>query len=377
MERKRRIWIFLCRLIGLVIPRRFRFKAEIADVTGPCLIISNHVTNYDPLLLAMSFPKKPIRFVASEHIFRHGWVSRLIEWVDAPIPRRKASSGADTVKACLRALKDGETVCIFAEGDACWDGLSHEVFPATGKLARSSGATLVTYRLEGGYLTLPRWSKRRRPGKMRGAVVGIYPPEELKTMKGPEITEIIDRDIFEDAWARQRREHVRYRAKDRAVGIEKGFFLCPKCRKLGTIRGVGNEITCSCGLRMSYGEEGFLEPGEPFETVAEWDAWQRETLRTMDFPTGESVFSDDGATLRRIGSAHGEEELARGALVQYPDELVCGEQRFALAEISNMAMVKANILLFSVGDEYYEIRADHELCLRKYLLFRQRSTISR
>ncbi len=371
MEGRKRIWIFLQWLVGPFLRRRFRLEAVRAEIEGPCLIVANHVTNWDPLLLALSFPKTPIRFVASEHIFRHGWVSRLLEKALAPIPRRKASSGADTVKACLRALRDGETVCIFAEGDACWDGLTHEVFPATGKLARSSGTTLVTYRLEGGYLTLPRWSKRRRPGRMRGAVVGMYTPEELKAAKGPEITAIINRDIHEDAWARQRTEHIRYRAEDRAVGIGKGFFLCPACGKLGTIRGVGNEITCSCGLRQTYTEEGFLDPPQPFETLAEWDAWQFETLRDMDVPEDEAVFTDEGVTLRRIGSGHGEEELAGGTLTQYPDALVCGEHRFPLADIANMAMVKANILLFSVGDDYYEIRADRDLCLRKYLLFRQ------
>ena len=206
---------------------------------------------------------------------------------------------------------------------------------------------------------------------MRGAVVGVYAPEELKTMKGPEITALIDRDLFEDAWARQRAEHVRYRAQDRAVGIEKGFFLCPACGKLGTIRGVGNDITCSCGLRITYTEEGFLDPPQPFETLAEWDAWQRETLAGMDLPEGEAVFSDEGTTLRRIGSGHGEEVLSSGTLTQYPDKLVCGERSFPLSDVTGMAMVKANILLFSVGDEYYEIRADRELCLRKYLLFRQ------
>ncbi|MCR5576617.1 MAG: 1-acyl-sn-glycerol-3-phosphate acyltransferase [Oscillospiraceae bacterium] len=374
MKLRKLVWSFCYWFIRCFIAPRFHFEAEPADVQGPFLMISNHVTPWDPLLLGLSFPKTPMRYVASEHLFRHGWVSRVIERLAGPIPRRKASSGADTVKACLRALRDGENVGIFAEGDACWDGLSHEVFPATGKLARSSGATLVTYRLEGGYPTLPRWSKKRRPGKMRGHVVGVYTPEELKSMKGPEITALINRDIFEDAWARQRAEHVVYRAEDRAEGIEKGFFLCPSCRKIGTLRGVANAIKCSCGLRILYTEQGFLEPSEPFETLADWDAWQYESLRTMEFPAGVPVFFDGGMTLRGIRVGHGEEELARGELTQYPDALACGDRRFPLTEIASMAMVKANILLFSVGDDYYEIRADHELCLRKYLLFWQCSS---
>ncbi len=366
-KRRGRWWRFLYALIHAFVARRFRLASEPCAVEGPCLIVSNHVTTWDPLLLALSFPKTPIRFVASEHIFRHGWVSRLLERLVAPIARRKGSTGMDTVRACLRALKEGETVCIFAEGDASWDGLTHPIFPATGKLARSSGATLVTYRLEGGYLSLPRWSKKLRKGKMRGAAVGVYPAETLRKMKGEEITALINRDIFEDAWKRQRAEHVAFRAKNRAEGIEQGYFLCPGCGRVGTVRGVGDRIVCSCGFETFYTEEGFLDPPEPFGTLADWDAWQLERLKSLPVPEDGVLFSDDGMRLREIGSAHGEKLLTGGRLSQTADALICGETRFALSEISSMAIVKANLLLLTAGERYYEIRAESPCCLRKYL----------
>ena len=79
-----------------------------------------------------------------------------------------------------------------------------------------------------------------------------------------------------------------------------------------------------------------------------------------------------GGTDSAIYKAAGAEELlAEGTLAQYADALVCGGVRFPLSEIANMAMVKATILLFSRGDDYYEIRTGGEICLRKYLLFRQ------
>ena len=361
-------WKFLYTLMHRFLLRRFALEAEPCRADGPCLIIANHVTNWDPLLLAMSFPDKPIRFVASEHIFRHGFISRLLMWLVAPIPRRKAASGADTVMAVLRALRDGESVCIFAEGDATWDGLTHPVFPATGKLARMSGVTLVTYRLEGGYLTSPRWAINRRRGKMRGAAVKIYSPEELKAMKGPEITAGIDRDLFEDAWSRQRREHVRYAGRDRAEGIERGFFICPKCGGMETIRGAGDHVKCECGLDLLYTEEGFFSPPDPIETLSEWEMLQTVALRRILRDTGGEIFSDPGLRFRKIGEGHRETELGEGTLRQYPDALLCADRRFPLAEIDSMAMVKANILLFSVGDDYYEIRASKPCCLRKYLL---------
>ena len=366
-DRKRR-WQLLQRLFSGYIKGRFSLTAEPVRVDGPCLIVANHVTNWDPLLLAMSFPDTPIRFVASEHIFRHGILSDAIEWAAAPIPRRKGASGADTVKAVLRALKAGDTVCIFAEGDATWDGLTHPVFPATGKLARAAAVPLVTYRLEGGYLSLPRWSKRQRRGRMRGAPVGIYTPEELKQYKGPEITALIDRDLFEDAFERQRREHTAFRAENRAEGIERGFFLCPRCGRLGTVHGVGNRVMCDCGLDLLYTEEGFFDPPTPVAALSEWEQLQRAGLRALLKNADGVLFSDGGLRLTRIDSAHRETALGVGILYQHPDALEIAGHYFPLREIDSMAMVKADILLFSVGDAYYEIRAAAPCCLRKYLL---------
>ena len=367
MKRKRR-WKLLWLLAHRFIKRRFRLEAETCALDGPCLVVSNHVTTWDPLLLSMSFPDKPIRFVASEHIFRHGLISRLLTWLVAPIPRKKAASGADTVMASLRALKAGDSVCIFAEGDASWDGLTHPVFPATGKLARMAGVPLVTYRLEGGYLSLPRWSKKLRRGKMRGVIVNVYPPETLKAMKGPEITALIDRDLYEDAWARQRREHIPYRGKDRAEGIERGFFLCPKCGGLGTARGAGDRVQCACGLDLLYTEEGFFDPPDPIETPADWEEKQRAALPAFLEEAEGAAFSEENALLREIGASHRETELGRGTLALTREKLVCAGRDFPLSQIDSMAMVKANILLFSVGDRYYEIRAEGRPCLRKYLL---------
>ena len=350
MPDRRKRWRLLQRLLRGYITGRFSLTAEPCRVDGPCLIVANHVTNWDPLLLAMSFPETPVRFVASEHLFRHGLLSDVIEWAVAPIPRRKAASGADTVKAVLRALKAGDTVCVFAEGDATWDGLTHPVFPATGKLARAAGVPLVTYRLEGGYLSLPRWSKKLRRGRMRGAPVGIYAPEELKRYKGPEITALIDRDLFEDAFARQKKEHVAFRGRNRAEGIERGFFICPRCGRLGTVRGRG------------------FDPPTPVASIAEWEARQQAALRELVQNAKGVLFSDGGLRLARVESGHRETALGAGILYQHPEALEIAGHCFPLRAIDSMAMVKDNILLFSVGDAYYEIRACAPCCLRKYLL---------
>ena len=352
------------------IARKFNMTHEDLHVDGPVLIVPNHVSAWDPLLVALSLRDKQAYFVASEHLFRMGPVSQLLEFVVAPIPRRKASTGTDTVKACLRHLREGHSICLFAEGEQSWNGRNIPIFPATGKLVKSSGATLVTYRLEGAYLSLPRWGKGVRRGKVHGHPVGIYPPEQLKNMTPKEINTLIERDTAEDAWERQRLSPVRYKGKRRAEGLERALYLCPRCRRIGSLHTKGNRIFCDCGLDLEYTETGFFQPEQPFPDLAEWDDWQREKLHAREFnrPAEEGLlFSDGGVTLTKIGAGHREEHLGAGALQMYEDRLVCADHSFPLSEISYMADVLASRLLLTVSGEYYEILSSNGVSFRKYL----------
>ena len=367
---RRHVWIyrFLSVLVRPVLRAKFNLSGEKLQADGPFLLVSNHVTGWDPLLVGVCLGGRQAYFVASEHIFRLGLLTKVLHWLLAPIPRRKASTGMDTVKACLRHLHAGHSVCLFAEGEQCWDGRTGPIFPATGKLAKSSGAALVTFRLEGGYLSLPRWGKHICRGAVHGHPVGVYSPKELKKLSPQEINALIERDIAEDAWARQRQRPVRYRGKRRAEGMERALYACPGCRRIGTLRTDRDRVFCPCGFERRYTEYGFFEPREPFETLADWDLWQRELLRARDFAhEGDLLFQDEGLELKRIQSDHREELLALGTLRQFEDRLECEGQRFPLPEIRSMAMVQTHLLLFSSGGNYYQLRSSTGVNLRKYL----------
>ena len=361
-----RMWKTLYFLAHGFISLKFNFKHDRYLPDGPCLVISNHVTNWDPLLVALSFPKNNLHFVASEHLFRMGFVSKLINFLVAPIARRKGSSGLDAAMSSLRTIKAGGSVGLFAEGECTWDGRSVEIFTATGTLAKASGASLVTYRLEGGYFTMPRWSASQRRGKMRGHVVNVYKPEELKKMRPDEVAAIINRDIFEDAQQRQETEKTRFRSKRRAEALESMLCLCPKCKKVGGLRSSGIYLSCECGLKTEFTEYGVFEPAEPFRTIGEWDKWQNGLIAAGEFEHGEEWFGDDGITLNAVGEDHSVETLHTGRLTLKNGALHIGGHSFMLDRIHNMGIVRTNRLFFNYDDVYYELRSMKLDCLRKY-----------
>lgn len=372
-KRHQRMWL-LARPLVRAICARHGFTFERVDAPGPYLLISNHATNFlDIIFITAAVGKKAVSFVGSEHILRSGWAGRALNWCAGLIPRPKGAAGITSVREILKTLRSGTSVVLFAEGSASWDGRSVPVVKGTGSLVRASGVPLVTYRLEGGYLTRPRWSSGPRSGPVKGRLVHVYPPEEIKALSSDEINALIDRDIREDAWERQRKEMTHRRGKRQAEYLERLLYLCPRCHKIGTLLSEGDALTCACGAAWRYRDTGFPDPAEPFRDLAEWEDWQKAALRAGDFEREDkkTLFSDEGCALSRI-EGHDETALGTGRVIQEEDALICDGHRFALDGIREMDMVRHNILLFTTDDGYFQIRASGRTNMRKYLeIFRQ------
>ena len=335
-------------------------KAEAPTLPDHFLLISNHVTNYDPLLVAVQL-RRHMYFVATEHILRQGFVSRLLIRFFDPIGRPKGGAATGAVLEIMRRLKDGQSVGLFAEGNCSWDGKTAAFPETTGKMVRASGAPLVTCRIKRGYLAAPRWAYTGRKGPVEVETVHVYQPEELKAMKPAEINRHIAEDIFTDAYAEQRKEPLRYKGKDLAKGIEHALLVCPQCRRMDTLKSRGNVFSCSCGLKGSYDEYGFLcVDGADFTGIDEWDAWQRafidaltdteeggkETVLVRD-PELKLMEKEEGLTYR---------EAARGPVRMSRHHFAVGDTVFPLSEIADMAVRLKGTVSFSLKDgRYFEL----------------------
>lgn len=363
------VWKYGAKFVRTWMKNMFKIEYEPFHAQGPCLIIANHVTAWDPLLVAGGAPDHQMYFVASEHLFRKGLVSKVIRFLVDPIARKKGSTGADTAMATLRRIRNGCSVCIFGEGEVTWDGVSRPSFAGTGTLARACGGNLVTYRLEGGHFARPRWAKSVCKGRMKGHIVHVYTPEELKAMTADEVAAAIDRDLYEDAYERQAQEPVEFKGARLADRMETALFYCPKCEKIGHLKGKGDYIACTCGYRTRVTNYGTFLPPYPFGNMKEWDQWQHEKLteqfRTNTLP--DFADPDAQAALVEIGDQHVITPLACGELSLKDRALACVNYTFPLNEVEQLAIVQTNILLFSHQGKYYEIRTRVGVNLRKYL----------
>jgi len=115
---------------------------------GPVLIVANHVSGLDPLLL-IAASRRPLRFLIAREQYQRWWLKWLFDAIGC-IPIARESNPIAALAQAQSALARGEVVALFPHGRM---HLDHEpVVPLKRGvlyLAQLSGAPIVAFRVEG------------------------------------------------------------------------------------------------------------------------------------------------------------------------------------------------------------------------------------
>jgi 1-acyl-sn-glycerol-3-phosphate acyltransferase len=369
--------------------RKFNFIHDTIKIDKtPYIVVSNHLTNWDPILLGLCFDKN-MYYVATDQIFRMGLKSKILLYLFSPIARAKTTQETQTVITIFRRLKDNCNICIFAEGMTSFDGETGEIQPSIGKLVKRAGVTLVTYRFTGSYFIFPRWARFIRRGKMEGRLAQIYSPEKIAAMSENEIYEAIKKDIFVSAYTEQEKNKTAFRGKKPAEYLETALYCCPKCRQFGTLTSRGDILSCTCGFSARFNEYGYFESPEsaeknepPFKTITEWAKWQKQEIKTLagtinNFDGNTPVFSDENQKLFEVQRAVRGVFIAKGKLCMYKDRLsfiiTAGKNAGnvidfpfdTIIEMSGFAMMR--IIFYTKESKLFEINSKYPRSALKYL----------
>ena len=147
---------FFVRFVIVVVTRllyRIRVRGpENLPVEGPALLVSNHVTWADALLLS-STTQRRIRFVMGREIFNNRWMMPLFKLMGV-IPV-SSHDGPRAVIASLKqarvALDDGYLVCIFAEGAITRNGNMRDFKPGLERIVKRTTYPIIPVHIGGAW----------------------------------------------------------------------------------------------------------------------------------------------------------------------------------------------------------------------------------
>ena len=153
-------WI-LRRLSLIVLKYCFKFKVRNTDAvprSGPFIIIANHVSFMDPVVLQAACPAR-IVFLMTERYYN----PILVRWffsLMCCIPLNEDTPyNIRALRRALESLEQGNVIGIFPEGSISREGVLRDAMPGTLLLAQKTGAPIVPAYIEGTYDALPRHAR--------------------------------------------------------------------------------------------------------------------------------------------------------------------------------------------------------------------------
>ena len=152
--------------------------SECVPPRGPVILASNHPSNLDPPLLAVSIPR-PISYMAKPGLFAHPIASMFFKAYGAfPLDVHGRDLGA--IQKSLRLLRENRVLAIFPEGTRSPNGM-RKAIPGIAMIAMKSGAPILPVGITGTEVIGPTWQVAVPKGRFK---VKIGEPFSIPSLEG-------------------------------------------------------------------------------------------------------------------------------------------------------------------------------------------------
>jgi 1-acyl-sn-glycerol-3-phosphate acyltransferase len=193
----------LCRIATTLMFDLKAYGAKNVPRRGGVLLVSNHQSYLDPVLLGVPI-ERPISYLSKSELFENKFFGALIRGLNA-FPVRQGASDVGAVKETIKRLEQGHLLNIFVEGTRSEDGNIGPTQPGAALVIRRAKVPVVPVVIDGSFEAWPRGDKLFHAHPIR---VMYGPPMNLSDLKAAEITRRIEatlRSMFEELRAKRER----------------------------------------------------------------------------------------------------------------------------------------------------------------------------
>ena len=132
--------------------------------TGPALLIANHQSFLDPLLVGLG-TRRHLCFLARKTLFKNRAFSWLIRMLNA-VPIDQEGVGKEGIKTIVGQLQKGQAVVVFPEGSRTSDGRLQPLRAGIHLLIKRTQAPIVPVGIAGAFDALPHWRSVPTPAPL-------------------------------------------------------------------------------------------------------------------------------------------------------------------------------------------------------------------
>jgi 1-acyl-sn-glycerol-3-phosphate acyltransferase len=158
--------------------------------TGGVLLVANHQSYLDPILVAVQL-RRPVSFLAKSELFENRYFGWLIRSLHA-FPVRQGEGDVGAVRETIRRVQEGHVLNIYPEGSRTTDGELRPLMAGIALMVKRAEVPIVPVAIEGAFAAWPRQRKIFRASPIK---IMYGPPLHLNGLKSREIVELLDRTM--------------------------------------------------------------------------------------------------------------------------------------------------------------------------------------
>ena len=128
-------------LFGVLFPVRY-YHTERAGLDAPFILISNHLSGLDPIAVAKPVKRYEVTFLGKKELVKTRFTRWLLTSMHMIIVDRH-NSDMEAMRACMKALRNGEVLGVFPEGTRHHEGVMEHTEPGVGLIALRSGVPVL------------------------------------------------------------------------------------------------------------------------------------------------------------------------------------------------------------------------------------------
>ncbi len=282
------LYVLACFCSSICFRLFYRLKTEnsaIKGIKGPVLVLCNHQSNLDFLIMALTVYPLRLNMMVTTY-FYHSRVLRFLLTILGTIPKKQFVPDPGAIKSVLKVIGRGGNIGIFPEGQVCYSGMNCDIDASIGKLIKKLGVTTINVAIRGNHLTCPKWAKGQAAyrGGVRCSASILFTKEQIQALSADEITAQTVQALAYNEYEWQRGERIDYKPRLRKTdGLDMVLHHCPSCGADFAMRADKDILYCEhCGYRVRLTNYGFFEPcGEQplfYDNPAAWYTAQRDTI---------------------------------------------------------------------------------------------------
>lgn len=134
-------------LFKTFLPVKYHGRERLAG-EPPYIVIGNHYSMMDPVIVAVGVKKHQVRFIGKKELWKHKLIARIFNSMNM-IPVDRHNSDMEAMRACMRVTREGHILGIFPEGTRHHQGLMEEMESGIGLIALRSRVPLIPVYIAG------------------------------------------------------------------------------------------------------------------------------------------------------------------------------------------------------------------------------------